>query len=214
MTIDILSFIVAVVAYLIGCIPTAYLLVRLKAGADIRAVGSGNMGGMNSYEVTGNKWIGIVVALVDAAKGFLAVQLALWIGGSFFDVALAAVFVVMGHCFNAFFSFGGGRGLATGFGVACGINPLPLMLWSAMYLTGYFAIRRDVHVGSVSGTLGTMILLFTTPSVIITNLMLIPQYDVSQFKLMIFLINIIIFIRHIEPMRELFRKLQEEPVEN
>lgn len=210
MTLDILPFILAIVAYFIGCLPTAYLLVRHTAGKDIRDHGSGNMGGMNTYEVTGKASTGVAVGIIDALKGLIAVRLAIALGVSFFGIAMVAVFVVMGHCFNVFFKFKGGRGLATATGAMLTLNPLPLILWGLMYLTGYFAIRRDIHVGAVSGTLGTMILLFTTPSLIINALMLVPVADVTQFKLMVWMICVIIFIRHIEPMRELFRKLGEE----
>ncbi len=210
MTIDILSGIVALIAYLLGCFPTSWLLVRYVTKRDVRELGTGNMGGMNSYEVTGHKWVGITVTLVDALKGFAAVAIAKALGADFYGICMAGVFAVLGHCFNIFFRFHGGRGLATATGVFLAINPLPMILWDLMYLTGYFVIRRDVHVGSVSGTLGTLILTITTPTLIVAKLMFVPVYDVGQFKMMVYICCVVIFIRHIEPMRALFRRMQEE----
>lgn len=210
MTIDLLSFLCAIIAYFLGCIPNSWLVVRLAAGKDIRAEGTGNMGAMNSYDVSGKKWVGIVVTILDALKGFAAVKIALLLGADFFGVAMAGVFVVFGHCFNIFFKFHGGRGLASGVGVSLALNPLPMILWLLMYLTGYIIIRRDVHVGSISGILGLALLLYTTPAMLLEKTMLVPNVNLFQFKAMVWLICLIFFIRHIEPMRELFRQLQED----
>ncbi|MBL7976194.1 MAG: glycerol-3-phosphate acyltransferase [Candidatus Kapabacteria bacterium] len=214
MNIDILPLISIIIAYLLGCVPTAYWLVKRKTGMDIRHEGTGNIGARNSYDVTGNKMLGIAVMLIDVAKGALAVAIPIWLGGNFFAISLAGVFVVIGHCFNAFMSFKGGRGLATAAGVALMVNPLALILWVLMYFTAFVIIRRDVHVGSVAGTLATPMLLYTAPTPLVQMLMFVPNADITQFKLMVFMISIIIFFRHIEPMRELFKKMAEEKEES
>lgn len=229
MTLDLGYIIIVVIAYTLGCFPTAYLLVRLYSGKDIRREGSGNMGGMNSYEVTGNKLLGIAVGLIDALKGYAAVSIALAILPDFFAAGLAGVFVVLGHCFNAFMGWQGGRGLATAAGVALAVNPLVLLLWCMMYLTGYIVIRRDIHVGNIAGTIATPVLLYTTPTILLSTAMRLPQNtaaiqantqiytiiaysegDITQFKLMSFLICMSIFIRHLEPMRELLKNMKKD----
>lgn len=210
MNIDILPLLSIIIAYLLGCIPTAYWLVKIKTGKDIRNEGTGNIGGRNSYDVTGDKWIGIAVIIIDAAKGALAIKITLLCGGSFFTVAMAGVFVVLGHCFNAFMGLKGGRGLATATGVGCMVNPLMVILWVLMYLTGYYVIRRDVHVGSVAGTIATPMLTYTAPTQLINLLMFVPNTDVTMFKAMVFMMSVVIFIRHVEPMRTLFAIIAEE----
>ncbi len=210
MTLDLLPILSAVIAYVLGCIPSSWILVRFSAGKDVRMEGTGNMGAMNSYEVSGKRWVGIIVTAMDALKGIAAIQCALWLGGGFFSVAMAGVFSVLGHCFNVFFRFHGGRGLATAAGVCLAVNPLGLGLWLLMYLTGFYIIRRDVHVGSVSAILGVSILMYTAPSLLIQQTMVVAGADVGQYKSMVWMISFIMFVRHIQPMRELFVRMQQE----
>ncbi len=104
--------------YLLGSIPTAFLLVRWKSRVDIRTSGSGNVGTLNSYQVSGSKVVGFIVLVADFLKGFFAV----WgttalLGSSFEATATAGVGSVLGHNFPFWLRFHGGRGLATAAGV-------------------------------------------------------------------------------------------------
>ena len=88
------------IGYLIGAIPTAWILYRLVAGGDITNVGTGNVGARNTYDVTGKKWLGILVMLLDTLKGVVAVFVGRWIGGDdFMTMAWCAVMSVVGHNF-------------------------------------------------------------------------------------------------------------------
>lgn len=69
-------FYLAGLSYLIGSIPFAFLLLKWTTGKDIRTLGTGNVGAMNSYDVTGSKLIGITVGVLDALKGAAAVIVA------------------------------------------------------------------------------------------------------------------------------------------
>lgn len=210
MNIDILPLLAGIAAYLIGCFPSSFLVVRLAAGKNVLHEGTGNMGGMNSYEVTGRKWVGIVVALLDAVKGLVACLALRSLGAEHVVIAYAAVAVVLGHCFNVFFRFRGGRGIATAGGVSLAINPLALVLWALMYLTGYYIIRRDVHVGSIAGTLGLLILTYTTPVKLLSMTMMMTGFEPGLYKGVVYMICIIMFLAHIGPMRALFAELQKE----
>jgi glycerol-3-phosphate acyltransferase PlsY len=216
---------ITAIAYLIGAFPTGFLLVKFRTGKDITHEGSGNVGAMNSFDVTGSKSIGIITAVLDALKGFAAVMFARKIGGEdFFLTSLAAFFVVFGHNMNVFLKFKGGRGLAPATGALLAINPLPVLMWGIMWLTGYYVIKRDVHVGNMAGTIGAPMLLYTTPDLLLKKTMLIPlssfqkihektgvvMWDFSSFKILIFMICILIFIKHLEPIRKLFRENREE----
>ena len=168
------------------------------------------MGGMNSYEVTGSKLVGIAVALLDFAKGWGVCYGIHAMGADEHTMAYGAVGVVLGHCFNVFFRLRGGRGLATAAGVGMAVNPLPLVLWLLMYGTGYFVIRKDIHVGSVAGTLGLLILTYTVPPALLSMTMLVKPFDPLLLKGVVYMMCIIIFLRHIEPMRQMFASINSE----
>ncbi len=107
----------SVAGYLFGSLPTAYLVLKRSKNIDITESGTGNVGAMNSYEITNSKMIGILVFLIDALKGILSVILMKIIfPGEFVFPALALVFAVFSHCFNPWLKFKGGRGLATAAG--------------------------------------------------------------------------------------------------
>lgn len=104
------------VSYLIGSIPTAYIVSRLVAGRDIRELGDRNMGAKNVFHSVG--WLaGAVVAAVDIAKGAAAI----WIAQTFqlpdIAVLIAGGCAVLGHDFPLFARFRGGQGMATILGV-------------------------------------------------------------------------------------------------
>ncbi len=113
-------------SYLIGSIPTAYLLVKRLKRVDIRTIGSGNVGATNVTRVAG-RGAGAVVFLLDLAKGLVAVGvLAPWLvqpvtAAGQLGCGLAAV---IGHIFPLFLKFRGGKGVATTMGVLLGVTPL------------------------------------------------------------------------------------------
>jgi acyl phosphate:glycerol-3-phosphate acyltransferase len=108
---------IAVVAYLIGSIPSAYLVGRRVAGVDMRVAGEGNVGARNAYHVVGPVW-GIVVFLMDVTKGGV-VGLALRDRPTW-QLTLGGIAVIAGHAFPIWLGFIGGKGVATagGFGFA------------------------------------------------------------------------------------------------
>ena len=136
MTDIILAFVLSiVVSYLLGCIPSAYLIGRAMKGVDIRQVGSKNMGAMNTLYVVGF-WPGIGVLACDIGKGLLALLLSYWIAVYVFPVPgdmvvpvemAAGVAVILGHDFPVFLRFKGGKGGATTIGVLAFL--LPWVIW-------------------------------------------------------------------------------------
>ncbi|MFQ6058995.1 MAG: glycerol-3-phosphate acyltransferase [Anaerolineae bacterium] len=103
-------------AYLLGSIPSAYLVARWVAGVDIRTVGDGNVGGKNVWEQVG-PIPGVAVALMDVGKGTAAVMLAQRLALSEPAILLTGVVAVLGHDFMLFLRFRGGQGMATMVGV-------------------------------------------------------------------------------------------------
>lgn len=116
-----------VMGYLIGSIPTGYLIVKAKTGQDIRKVGSGSTGATNVKRVLGQKWF-FIVMLLDAIKGALPVVLAILFLHAYSQYGLtpvaAAVAVLLGHSKSVFLGFTGGKSVASGVGTILALNPL------------------------------------------------------------------------------------------
>jgi glycerol-3-phosphate acyltransferase PlsY len=120
-------------SYLVGAIPTSYLVSRLVAGIDLRKHGSGNLGATNLYRVLGWRYA-VPVALFDMAKGAVPVlYFAPHVSDSQLFALLCGVAAILGHVFSIFVRFNGGKGVATAAGVMLGLTPLVL-------LTGYVSL--------------------------------------------------------------------------
>ncbi len=134
MSIDALILLFA--SYLLGGIPSGLLLGSLR-GTDVRQLGSGNIGATNVARTNGIA-LGVLTLLLDAGKGALAVglaQLAAPAGDAAVLPALAAVGVVVGHCFPALLKFRGGKGVATVFGAMLLLAPAALLLPLLLFAT-------------------------------------------------------------------------------
>lgn len=139
-----------VLAYLIGGIPFGYLLVRLKTGQDVRAMGSGNIGATNVLRTTG-RLFGILTLLLDIAKGYGAVWLAAYLTESDATwMSLAAGAVILGHAFPAVLKFQGGKAVASFVGAFLYLTPLPLLATTIVFLITV-AASRHISAGSILG---------------------------------------------------------------
>ncbi len=123
-------------AYIIGSIPTGYIIVKLFTGQDIRTVGSGSTGATNVKRVMGKKWF-FIVMLLDAFKGALPVVLAQIFANSFTDIGLlpvlAAVAVILGHSKSIFLKFTGGKSVASGVGTILALNWMVGLIIAAVW---------------------------------------------------------------------------------
>lgn len=149
----------AIAAYLVGSIPFGYL-AGLSMGVDIRTVGSGNIGATNVFRTLGRK-LGIATFVLDLMKGLVAVAViptGVWMamgaaGASPLGAELvAAVAVLLGHAFPLFLDFKGGKGVATGAGIAIGVAPNAALLGLALWIV-VFAVTRYVSVASIVAAL-------------------------------------------------------------
>lgn len=140
---------VPVISYLLGSIPFAYLIVRFVSGADIRDLGSGNVGATNVMRST-SKVAGVATLALDAAKGAAAVLIAReWLGTDATAwMVLAGVAAIVGHVFSVFLKFQGGKGVATGCGAFLVIAPFAILI-AALVFIATVAVSRYVSVGSV-----------------------------------------------------------------
>lgn len=143
--------IVALVAYVIGSIPTGYLIVKAKTGQDIRTIGSGSTGATNVKRVLGKNYF-FLVMILDAIKGALPVVLAKLFATVGLSIGLApvvaAIAVIIGHSKSVFLQFKGGKSVASGVGTILALNWIVgliiALVWGVItYTTKY------VSVGSI-----------------------------------------------------------------
>ena len=140
-------FLLIVLSYLIGSIPTAYLAGRLKSGFDIRRSGTGNMGASNALLVIGPA-VAFTVYLVDLFKGLVPVLIARSFAGSDVAMSLCGIAAVLGHDFPVFIGFKGGKGVATTTGAMFGINAVIMWLLVASWLI-FLLITNDFILSSL-----------------------------------------------------------------
>lgn len=194
----------AFLGYVIGSFPTAYILLKRK-GIDITKSGSGNVGAMNSYEVTNSKIIGIIVLIIDLAKGWLSSSLAFQLVGDNFDIVITALlFAIFAHCYSPWINFKGGKGLATAAGGAIFISLPVLLLWILFWII-FYQIKKDIHFGNVFATLFSIIVPFIFTDEMIKYSFIIPENKL-HFPIFVSLIMIVILSKHIGPIKTLINK--------
>jgi acyl phosphate:glycerol-3-phosphate acyltransferase len=140
-------------SYLLGSIPFGYLVVRIFHGEDVRQSGSGNIGATNVSRKS--PALGVLTLVLDAGKGFAAVQLARSYShfGQSPDrldliMAVAALFAILGHMFPIWLKFRGGKGVATALGAFVRFSPLATLVAVIIFLV-VAVISRRVSLGSI-----------------------------------------------------------------
>ena len=153
---------VILIAYLIGSIPTGYLIVKKFKGIDIRKTGSGSTGATNVKRIMGTKWF-FTVMILDALKGVLAVILAVkyfnFVSCLGLSPVLSAIAVIIGHSKSIFLGFTGGKSVASGVGTILALSWQVGLLVAAIWsVFTYFS--KYVSVGSIVALLVSPILMF------------------------------------------------------
>ena len=141
----------AIMGYLIGSIPTGYIIVKLKTGQDIRKIGSGSTGATNVKRVLGKKWF-FIVMILDAIKGALPVVLAVLFLKAYAQYGItpviAAASVLLGHSKSIFLKFTGGKSVASGVGTILALCwPVGLCIAVIWGIITY--ISKYVSLGSI-----------------------------------------------------------------
>jgi len=146
-----LPVVICIAAYLLGSIPTGYIITKLFKGVDIRTAGSGNPGATNVYRTAGAA-AGIATFILDLLKGFLPVIFAVMLlgNGRVLWWVLAGLCAVAGHVWTVFLGFKGGKGVATACGVFFALLPLGTLFALALFLAVVF-LTRYVSAGSICG---------------------------------------------------------------
>ena len=161
---SVLPAVVILASFLVGSIPWGLLVARWVAGVDVRKVGSGNVGATNVSRVLGRKWF-FVVFVLDAAKAVLPVVLLPGLaGGAEWLRVACGLAAVLGHVFNPFLGFKGGKGVATSAGAVFALAPLPAAAATAVFGLVLLAFRY-VSLASISSAvaMAPLALLFGAP---------------------------------------------------
>lgn len=143
---------VLIFSYLLGSIPNGYIFGKMFSNKDIRNYGSGNVGATNVARVAGLK-IGLIVAILDIAKGFLVVYLAeilLFPEYAMTYVFIASLLAIIGHNWSIFLSFNGGKGVATSVGIILRLFPYSLLILFIVWVILVIS-TRIVSLGSLLG---------------------------------------------------------------
>ena len=146
-----------VIGYAVGSLPIGFLVAQSAGGIDLRRVGSGNVGATNVYRTT-NLSTAIAVMIADMGKGAAAVLLA---GGGASAVA-AGVAAIIGHIYQVWLRFRGGKGVATASGVFAVLSPVPTLIAAAAFLITV-GRWRFVSLGSIIATIVLPIAEWMTP---------------------------------------------------
>jgi acyl phosphate:glycerol-3-phosphate acyltransferase len=208
---------IVVVSYLLGSIPFGYLLVRIFRGQDVRNTGSGNIGATNVAR-TGSKGLAIATLVLDALKGYIAVEFAFWVAGSrrftaadvptslydsspqmidsrtiFLLAAVAAFCAILGHMFTVWLRFRGGKGVATAAGAFVALAPKCLLL-SLLLFAIVFALTRYVSLGSIAAAASfPWFVLWLNP----------PEHNTAPILLVITASSALVIARHKDNIRRL-----------
>ena len=169
--------IVIIIGYFLGSLPTAYIATRLKTGKDIRKLGGGNVGGLNTLKEVG-LIPAIIVTLIDIAKGATVVAITHW--GLNLDkpyVLIAATAAVIGHNWMVWLKFSGGKGMgasigalliimpvygyALGLGIFLAIVVIPLLLTRNIALSMGIGLLTLPFIFWLSGTHSGMLVIWS-----------------------------------------------------
>ncbi len=146
------------IAYIIGSIPTGYLIVKHFKGEDIRKIGSGSTGATNVKRVMGGKWF-VITLILDLIKGMIPVILAQHFTSAFSGIGLlpvlAAMAVLLGHSKSIFLNFTGGKSVASGVGTILALNWVAVLIFAILWVT---ITKTSKYV-----SLGSIIAIWSTP---------------------------------------------------
>jgi len=151
------EIVAVILGYLLGSIPSAYIATRIAASKDIRQMGGGNVGGLNTYLEVGAK-PALAVGIVDLSKGAAAVAIAYWLlDVPQLFVMLAGLAAVIGHMWMVFLKFSGGKGMGTTFGALAVLMPIygywyGFLIFLAVIIIP-FVITRNVALSMAIGIL-------------------------------------------------------------
>ena len=149
---SILSFLFPVLGYLSGSLPFSIWVTRLVKNVDVRDAGSGHATTTNTIRQAGFGW-GVLVLILDIAKGYIPTYLAFKFSGSPWVVTITAACAVIGHCWPIFAQFRGGMGLATFGGALLALNWFAFVIGLGLLLLLTITIRHSARAAVFTGVI-------------------------------------------------------------
>ncbi|WP_428898495.1 glycerol-3-phosphate acyltransferase PlsY [Parelusimicrobium proximum] len=181
------------VSFLLGGIPTGYLISRRVKGIDIRQHGSGNPGAANVYRTVGAR-AGWATFLIDALKGCACVCIAFYFFPGNYAVALTCGAIsICGHMWTPFLGFKGGKGVATSAGVFAALVPIPTAIVFGVFVIGVW-ISGHISVGSIAAAAALPIASF------------LIGHQPLYVNIVVAIVAIIVIVKHIPNMKRLLKK--------
>ena len=179
-----------VASYLAGSVPFGLLIAKAAAGKDVRTVGSGNIGATNVARAAGRVAAALTL-LFDALKGLLPAALAARALPEPWAPAACGVAAVIGHCYPIWLRFRGGKGVATGLGVALALAPIAAVCGAAVWILLYKLLRIS-SVGSLAGVATSLVVAAATA----------PRWSIAGLAA----IAALVVIRHRPNLERLLRR--------
>ena len=179
-----------IASYFLGSIPTAYVICKRK-GIDVFDIGTGNPGAGNTFRKVGKKE-GVFVFMVDCAKGYISLAIAIFIFQIDTDwIILAGTFSVIGHLYSVFTRFRGGGGLATLIGISLFLIPKAIFVGTIPSIILLLVIKDAVWSSIVGFTVAaiTDLVLFQYPEIRIVSIMVIGVVLLVRMLIMEYLKN-------------------------
>jgi acyl phosphate:glycerol-3-phosphate acyltransferase len=193
-----------VLGYLVGSIPFAYLLTQKVAKVDIRKAGSGNVGGYNVYVVTQSKGMGLLVVVLDCAKGFIAVQASLWLfPNAYLSQGMALLGTLAGHNYSFWLNFKGGRGLAAAAGGMLLLGPSYVVIWIVVWLIAK-KLTSDILASNLIAILITPLILWVLPWSLVRALIVV-QVESGTYLFFGCIMSIVLLLSHIDAVRDIWK---------
>lgn len=182
----------AVIAYLLGSIPSALIVGKVGYKIDIRMHGSGNLGATNTFRVLGVK-AGIIVTLSDILKGTVATLIPLLFDADVYRLIIG-IFAVIGHTYPLFAKFKGGKAVATSAGIILGVSPV---LFIGIILTFLLSLYITKYVSLSSMVTGIVAIILS----------FILKQDIGLI-IVISILTIFVFYRHKENIKRIRNKTE------
>jgi len=184
----------AVIAYLLGSIPSALVVGKVGYNIDIRNYGSGNLGATNTFRVLGLK-AGLIVTVSDILKGTVASLLPLIFQQTEIHILIIGLFAVLGHTYPIFARFKGGKAVATSAGVVLAVSPILFGVLIGSFLLVLYISKYVSLASMVTGLITTIVCLFLD--------------DWLLFSV-ILILTIFVFYRHKDNIKRILNKTEHK----
>lgn len=188
---------IALVAFLIGSFSPAIFISNTIAKRDIRKYGSGNAGSTNMARTFGWKF-GLFTFLGDVLKGAAVALFATLASdllneeGIRYAIIAGSIFVVLGHNWPVYYSFKGGKGVATTLGVLLVVMPVPTLI-CLIPTAIIMLLSKTVSLGSISGVIFTTIAAF------------ISEAGFNEVHIITITLCILVWLLHIPNIKRLIK---------